>query len=221
VEAFQSISNLLNIELKTYFIFYTIKLNKINNIKVKVIPIIVSGQDISKWRDLKLFSIRYPNIFLLAKKNSGKTSTIFNILKHIITKNTQVLIFSCMINKDPNMIHIVKYLESKNILVISYTSLFEDGINKLKEFYEDLEQKQQESDEKEEQKIISKYILTEEDKSKEKPKKQKEPNYIVIFDNLSAELKNRSIPYFLKRNRYFYYLYILSSQYYYDLAKNT
>ena len=103
--------------------------------------------------------------------------------------------------------------------------MYKDKINKLKEFYEDLEQKQEESEEEYDldKTIISKYILTEEDEPKEleKPKKEKEPDYICIFDDLSGELKDRTIPYFLKKNRHFPCLCILSSQYWFNLAKNA
>jgi hypothetical protein len=119
------------------------------------------------------------------------------------------------------MIHIVRYLEKKEIPTITYTSLYKDRINKLKEFYENLEQKQEESEDKyENEATISKYILTEEDEPEklEKPKK-KELNYICIFDDLSEELKDRTIAYFLKRNRHFHCLCILLSQYWFDLAK--
>jgi hypothetical protein len=71
------------------------------------------------------------------------SSTIFNIVRHILTKNTQILIFSSTVNKDSNIVHIVKYLEKKEIPTVVYTNLYKDKINKLKEFYENLEQKQE------------------------------------------------------------------------------
>ena len=44
--------------------------------------------------------------------------------------------------------------------------------------------------------------------------------YIVIFDDLSTELKDKAVPYFMKQNRHFKALCILSSQYLFDLAKD-
>lgn len=194
------------------------QLHKINNVRVKPIPV-QQSIDISKWKGSKIFSVRYPNVFLLAKKNSGKTTTLNTLVKQVLTKNTQVLIFSSTVHKDANMIHLVKYLESKGIPTVSYTSLYEDGINKLKEFYEDLEKKTESSDEEDEEEI-TRYILCE-DEEKPPKAKIKEPVYIVIFDDLSAELKDRSISYFIKRNRHFKCLSIYSSQYYFDLAKDA
>ena len=100
-------------------------LKKISNIKVKAIPQ-EKEKDISKWRGSKIFNVHYPNIFLLEKKNSGKTCTIFTILKQTLTKNTEVIIFSSTVHKDKNMIHIVKYLKKKKIPVLTFTSLYED-----------------------------------------------------------------------------------------------
>ena len=54
----------------------------------------------------------------------------------------------------------------------------------------------------------------------EEVKKKKEPVYIIIFDDLSSELKDKAAPYFMKRNRHFKALCILSSQYLFDLAKD-
>ena len=201
-----------------------IKEVKINNIKVKAI-LQEKEEDISKWRGSKIFNVRYPNIFLLAKKNSGKTCTIFTILKQTLTKNTEVIIFSSTVHKDKNMIHIVKYLKKKKIPVLTFTSLYEDGKNKLQEFYESLENNSSESDssnisEEEDIAKINKYIMVDSDSEDEDVKKKKEPVYIVIFDDLSSELKEKAVPYFMKRNRHFKALCILSSQYLFDLAKD-
>ena len=60
---------------------------------------------------------------------------------------------------------------------------------------------------------INKYIMVDSDSEDEKVKKKKEQVYIVIFDDLSSELKDKAVPYFMKRNRHFKALCILSSQY--------
>ena len=201
---------------------------KINNIKVKAIPQ-EKEEDLSKWKGNKIFSVQYPNVFLLAKKNSGKTCTIFTILKQTLTKNTEVIIFSSTVHKDKNMIHIVKYLKKKKIPVAIFTSLYEDGKNKLQEFYESLENNFSDSESDSdlhdisEDMAIQKYILTDpsnDEEEDENGQKKKEPVYIVIFDDLSTELKDKSVPYFMKRNRHFKALCILSSQYLFDLAKD-
>ena len=123
------------------------------------------------------------------------------------------------------MIHIVRYLKKKKIPVLTFTSLYEDGKNKLQEFYESLENNSSESDssdisEGEEIAKINKYIMVDSDSEDEERKKKKEPVYIVIFDDLSSELKDKAVPYFMKRNRHFKALCILSSQYLLYMWKN-
>ena len=45
--------------------------------------------------------------------------------------------------------------------------------------------------------------------------------YIIIFDNFSIELKDKSVGYFLKRNRHFKSTVLISSQYFNDLSKDS
>jgi hypothetical protein len=61
-----------------------LSLYKINNEKISAIsaPLI----DKSKIKGSELFEELYRNIFLLAKKKSSKTSTIFKIYKNIVIK---------------------------------------------------------------------------------------------------------------------------------------
>jgi len=56
-----------------------IRIKKINNEKVKAIPIETVSPD--KIKGSAIFPDLYCNIFLVARKKSGKTSTIFKILK--------------------------------------------------------------------------------------------------------------------------------------------
>lgn len=57
----------------------------------------------------------YPNILLLAKKNSGKTNVIYNILKHCANKHTEILIFCPTWELDDTYRQILDYLDSKKI----------------------------------------------------------------------------------------------------------
>ena len=153
--------------------------------------------------------------------------TIFTILKQRLTKNTDVIIFSSTVHKDKNMIHIVKYLKKKKIPISIFTFFSsEDRENKLQEFYESLENNFSDSDSPnelgEEVTQINKYIMVDSSdfSDNKKVKKKKEPVYIVIFNDLSTKLKDRAVSYFMKQNRDFKFICILSSQYLFDLAKN-
>ena len=216
-------------------------MKKIND--VKVLPIPIKGAGGKKFPGYKIFSDnKYPNIFLLAKKNSGKTSTIFTIIKQYLEKkysvkserNKKVIIFSSTVNKDANWIFITKWLKSKKIEYETHTSLKEDGVNKLKEFYEQLESDKSEEDEevnkrsdKYEHKHFSliKYDSesdsSDSDNKSDKSDRDSKMEYIIIFDDFSIELKDKSVGYFLKRNRHFKSTVLISSQYFNDLSKDS
>ena len=57
----------------------------------------------------------YPNILLLAKKNSGKTNIIYNILKKCANKHTEIVIFCPTWELDDTYRQILEYLDSKGI----------------------------------------------------------------------------------------------------------
>lgn len=194
-----------------------IKLKQINNIKVK--PILTGGAlPIEKIRGGKLFGEVYSNIFLLAKKKSGKTTIIAEILKHCASKRTKVVIFCSTVNKDDSYKEIIKMLENKGIEVEKYTSLIENGVNKLEEIIHEIQKEAEEEENKEDvpkQKI--KYIRVDEDSDDEKEKKPRKekllaPEWIFVFDDLSDDMRNPVIEGFLKKNRHFKAKCILSSQ---------
>ena len=96
----------------------------------------------------------------------------------------------------------------------------------MQEFYESLENNFSDSDSPnelgEEVAQINKYIMVDSSdfSDNKEVKKKKEPVYIVIFNDLSTKLKDRAVSYFMKWNRHFKSICILSSQYLFDLAKN-
>ena len=81
-----------------------ISIKKINNEVVK--PIIVHGKgfevDKRPIKGEKLFSELYANIFICAKKFSGKTVVATKIIKDTCDKNTTVLVFCSTVDKDMN-----------------------------------------------------------------------------------------------------------------------
>ena len=68
-----------------------------------------------------------------------------------------------------------------------------------------------------------KNILDSDDEDEEKPRKEKlrSPEHIIILDDLSTELKNKSITALLKKNRHFKAKIIISSQYLNDLLPES
>ena len=108
------------------------KIEKINNIKVKPIPI--KGK--YKWIG-DLFNYEFNNTFLVTKKNSGKTSTIFEILKQYIDHYDKIstkykeycpilIIFCSTVFKDNNWLYMQQYFDGK-VPIICYTSIYDEN----------------------------------------------------------------------------------------------
>ena len=192
-----------------------ISLKQINNQRVKPIPI---PSDLDK-RPIKGYDICpeiYSNIFLTAKKKSGKTSALFKIMKECCDKKTIIIIFCSTIYKDENWIEIRKYFEKKGNDIRVYTSLYEDGEDQLQKLIDELSNEAQEEDQKNEEKeelpvnrcedilerltnmhlAASGRALPEpepEKKKKVKKSKYRCAEYMIILDDLSNELKSPSL----------------------------
>jgi hypothetical protein len=197
--------------------------------KVKIKPIVNNiTEDITDVKGKELFPNNLSNIFICARKRSGKSSLIGNILRKMADKRTTVVIFSSTNQIDPCWINIKDMLEKKGIAVISYTHFIDDetGQNLLNDFLKELE-----TDEKEEEEQINSvnvitgdgtYLRFEPEKEQEKkhrpyvPKKSV-PKYILCFDDLSSDLRHISVIKNLKSNRHRGIMNILSSQYFLDL----
>ena len=196
-----------------------ITLQKINDQKVK--PIKVTKYDPANIQSYELFEELYTNIFLLAKKKSGKTCTIFTVLKKVINKKTTVIIFASTVHKDDNWIAIVKWLKKHKINVETHTSIFDDGINQVENLMSSLGIPSKEED-KEKAPKPKKLLHFDDDSDEEDESKPKKiaPEYVLIFDDLSSELKNHYIPVLLKGHRHYKTKIIISSQYYNDIPKD-
>ncbi len=241
-----------------------ITLKRVNKQVVKAIPI--PNEDLRPIKGFDLCEEAYANIFLCARKKSGKTSAIWKIIKECSDKKTNIIIFCSTAYKDPNWIEIRRKLEKKNYNLTVFTSIFEDGVDQLAELVEDLRQdakQQEEEKEQEDEKVEDLYEdkepLEEEDlldklrkmynhsqgqtqfslramdnsqeldnkttkkikKKKKKESKYRVPEYMIIFDDLSSELKSRSLLSLLKFNRHFKSKLIISSQWLHDLLPES
>jgi len=67
-------------------------LHRINREVVKAVALI-DKQDTRPVKGSALFRLAYANIFLCARKNSGKTSAIYKIIKECSGRNTTVIAF--------------------------------------------------------------------------------------------------------------------------------
>ena len=195
------------------------KLQKINNEIVKPIP--VKDIPIEDRQGYDLFPILYSNIFICAKKKSGKTCVIFKILKGCCNKLTKVIIFSSTENKDQNMLEIKKWLEKKNIEYESYTSIdsiLEGMIQEIEETIPEEKEKEKKPKEKKPKVLV---FDDDEDELTIKVKKYKPkkiaPEIIFVFDDISSDLKSPIIAKLMKQHRHYLCKTLISSQYPLDL----
>ena len=194
-----------------------INAKKINDVVVEPIVLPKQKKDIL---GCKLFPQLNNNIFICAPKNSGKTTVIKTILDQCADERTHVIIFCATIYNDPSWKAILNMLDDKGIKHSDYTSIFADeGTNIVDVLISELSAPKSE--------LISEspnipFLKFNEEKPKEtvtikkKKKKYLAPDYIIIFDDLSSELKNPSIPKLMKIQRHFSSKIIISSQSYID-----
>ena len=218
-----------------------ISLKQINKQKVKAIPI--PDEDLRLIKGCDLCPELYANIFLCAKKKSGKTSAIFKIMKGCTIKKTIIYIFCSTIYKDRNWIEIRKHFQNKGMEINVFTSLYEDGEDQLQKLINQLSAEAQENEEEPQEEapqldrcddilerlkgnyhVIKSNDDDEDEQGKpRKPRKSKHqaPEYMIIFDDLSSELKSRSLLDLLKKNRHYKTKLIISSQWVHDLLPES
>tara|TARA_R110001606_G_scaffold228669_1_gene376662 strand:+ start:262 stop:1086 length:825 start_codon:yes stop_codon:yes gene_type:complete len=195
----------------------SLKITSINDFQVGKLR--VPHVDKSRVKGNKLFDEIYSNINLVARKRSGKTNLIYNILKKCSDKNTQIHIFCSTCLKDRAWVQIIKFLESRGNPVITHTSIVdEDGVNHVEQFMLANSARDETTDE--ESSESEDYGFLEINKPSEPvPKARKKrkpkwiaPDHILIFDDLSTELKDKHLSALYKQNRHYRAKVITSSQ---------
>lgn len=209
-----------------------IRLKNINNEVVKPVQV-GAGIDPSKVKGANLIPELYANVFICAKKKSGKTQVIFKLLKSKIGKDTKVYFFVSTFYKDPLYQIMGKMLKAKDIEYEVFTSLLEGKADLLKEVLDEIlngqkgeghEDDFKDDDEPGEKSCLS-FVKIDEDPlaqegtGEKKPRKPAKlsPEIIFIFDDLSTQLRAPSISTLLKFHRHIKSLVIISSQYPNDL----
>ena len=178
----------------------------------------------------------YPNILLLAKKNSGKTNIIYNILKKCANRHTEVVIFCPTWELDDTYRQILDYLDSKGIPHQQFKNI--DNLKDLMDSY-DKGYESEGSDEDDEERgegqsntnintNIFSYIYSptiEESKTESKPKKSYSkfiiPEHIFIFDDCKKMLRNPVLNSLIATNRHYKSKVIISTQYFTDIMPDT
>lgn len=189
----------------------------------------VEEEDTRPMKGTKLTGDSQPhhNIFLAAKKKSGKTVTIFNILKACADKYTTIIAFVGTLDSDKNWIGIQEWCLDKDIDFIGYSNFdqLEAVILMLeKENRERREALENGDDEPEKPKSLLR-LYDDEDDEKGPPKdrrKYQTPKYIIIADDLGEEMKhNKHWVSLIKKHRHYRAWTISSSQYFNDLSTSA
>lgn len=220
------------------------KTQKINNFEVTTLP--NDSLSVDKIKGGELFAKLYCSMFFLALTESGKTTVIYNVLKKCCgrtgaddIKRTKVIFFVPTIYEDSTYKYIVKWLKKHDFPFEIHTSLFEGGVDVLKqyidnyaadqeeEFYAALESDDEEDKVEQPTVIDTRYLpyemifpseTTNEPKRKEKPPKKIASKFIFILDDISGELKKSStFANFLKSSRHMKAKVIVSSQHLNDI----
>jgi len=210
----------------------------INNENVRAIPnVIGKEQDTRPIKGYAVCPELYANIFICARKKSGKTTIIWHLLKNCVTKDTTVIIFGSTVNKDKSYLNIKTLLKSRGIPCVMYDSMKDEEIDrlealvtKLKKEAEEREQENESEDEEDDYYddyggALFKESDLDDDSDDDVPKKRKSkyqsPEYIIVYDDLSDELKSPFLIKLLKENRHYLIKNIISSQYPLDLAPQS
>lgn len=167
-----------------------IKLKTVNSETVR--PLIKGG----KRRYNDLFHTEYVNVFVVGRKQSGKTNVVGHIIKKEMKddKDMILFVFSNTLKADPTWEKIQHKYKDR---FFGYSSLDEnpneEGKGSFDQFYD----------------YVFNQSKTDDDEDPQR--------FLVIFDDFSSELKDKRITNFLKQNRHGHCFNILSSQYPLDL----
>lgn len=201
---------------------------KINDIEVKPLNIKKVDPETIKGKDY--FPTLAPNILLLARKNSGKSTVVHEILKGCVNKRTKVYFFCSTVYKDPSYLEIMKMLDKKNVEYEAFTEIIEDKVNHLENIVNKMKKESDNSifdDENDKNQVggapnISFIMFGGKAENKKPPKPKKvTPKFVFVFDDISEDLRNPSVAFLLKKNRHFGIMNIISTQSLKDLSPSA
>jgi len=121
------------------------KVKKLAKVEMEVIP--SPSYDHTNILGYDLIPLLYSNVFIVGRKNSGKTTVVFNILKNCTDKDTKVIIFANTINSDSNWIFIKDWLSKHKYTAECYTSIMDGKTNLLEQMvaeFQEVDRKDQE-----------------------------------------------------------------------------
>ena len=181
--------------------------SRINNKVVKTCPKLRAVDD-RPVKGADMFPEIYCNVFLCARKKSGKSTVVYNIVKNCASPDTTVIVFASTVNKDDTYYTIRRYCEVKHIPFIGYASLKDESGNRIEALVKTLEADAEEqiAKEKEESDDEDNSCVLIDSDSEDEPRKRRSkyrvPEYILVFDDLSNELRDPWLRKLVKENRH-------------------
>ena len=181
---------------------------KINNLKVE--PLVKNAGDKRPFKYSKVLPHPYNILYLAAKKNSGKTVLITNLIKWIAyKKNTIIRYFSTSLQNDKDLVKFIDDMREAGYIFETYSSLAYK--NKNNEKYKNILEKQIDE--------INEFVGNKKKMQKFLQLKDQIPLVIYIFDDFRIALReNKLINDISSRNRHLKTVLIYSSQRFNDVS---
>ena len=194
--------------------------------QIELIPRKGRGRKPAKGADY--FAEPYPNILLLARKKSGKTTIIYNIIKNCAGPDTEVIIFCPTWRKDDSYRHIIKYMNKKKIEHQEFTNLYDGKNNILREFLENLAAQPNSDDDDDSEPeppdpLAMSLLINQqtEQKQKKKTSKYTTPEFIFIFDDMRKQNRDTAVSDLITTNRHYKAMTIISTQFATDFTPTS
>ncbi len=174
------------------------------------------------------------NLCLLWQSEKVEKLLLFSI--SCTSPKTHIIIFCSTLYNDENWVEIRRWLEKRGNPTDAYTSTNEDGEDQIQNLYQtftdEAKEREQKDDEPDDEdlhaktdKICAYFDKHNIDKNKKEKKEKKEkhlaPKYVIIFDDISNELKSTWFIKLMKESRHFLTKIIIGTQYLHDIKPET
>jgi hypothetical protein len=187
--------------------------SKINDIEIKKVKLPKTNTEVF---GSDILPNPYGLTAMVAKTNSGKTNTLYNILQHTVDpkRKSNVVIFCSTLDLDDTYKKIIKLLEKKKCNVYTHHHFIENGENLIQHYLDIIEQPPPVEDEKDkpvERILMGRGFVMErpppvETKNKKKKNKEPEklsPKWIFIFDDIPGkDLRHNALNYVMRARHF-------------------
>ena len=183
----------------------------------------------NNWKGKDILDVRFWIMSILAKRRSGKTTLIYNLIKQFAHKHMIILFFVPTFYKDNVYESIRNYLDRKGIVYQGNTSIENEEKIDLIDVFMKENSGEGLNEEIGNEETVSQPIIQQPQipvcnfgenviDSQSKVDNNVEPEYMIIFDDMSSQLRHPSIVKLCKNSRHFKCKIILSSQSIVDLT---